>query len=158
MSVTHTDVPAPGHSVPAAQTEGPVGSTGGAPLPWVGGLTVPVTRVDADVCPVGDVLRRIGEKWSVLVIVLLGDRPRRFNELHRAIDGISQRMLTRTLRMLAQDGLVHREVTPTVPPSVEYSLTPLGRTLLVPLSALADWAFQHGGEIAAARRLDVDGE
>ncbi|APU16828.1 MULTISPECIES: winged helix-turn-helix transcriptional regulator [Actinoalloteichus] len=158
MSVTHTDVPAHERYVPAEDAMSAADATGAAPLPWVGGLTVPMGPVEPAVCPVGDVLRRIGEKWSVLVIVLLGDRPRRFNELHRAVDGISQRMLTRTLRTLVQDGLVHREVTPTVPPSVEYSLTPLGRTLLVPLSALADWAFEHGPEIAAARSRGVDDE
>ncbi|WP_243064242.1 helix-turn-helix domain-containing protein [Humibacter sp. RRB41] len=104
-----------------------------------------------EACPVTDVLRRVGDKWSVLVIVLLGKRPYRFNELHRGIETISQRMLTRTLRGLETDGLVHREVFPTVPPSVEYSLTRLGETLLVPLSALADWAVEHRPEIATAR-------
>jgi DNA-binding HxlR family transcriptional regulator len=96
-------------------------------------------------------LRRIGDKWTVLVVVLLGKRRYRFNELHRSVEGISQRMLTRTLRALEQDGLVDREVHPTVPPSVEYGLTPLGETLLQPLSALADWAVAHGEEIAASR-------
>nr|WP_239157464.1 helix-turn-helix domain-containing protein [Actinocatenispora thailandica] len=115
-------------------------------------LPNPVPAAEHEQCPVTDVLRRVGDKWSVLVIVLLGTRPYRFNELHRGIETISQRMLTRTLRGLEADGLVHREVHPTVPPSVEYSLTPLGRTLLVPLSALADWAVQHQPEIAAARR------
>jgi DNA-binding HxlR family transcriptional regulator len=117
-----------------------------APLPS------PVPAEEYEQCPVTDVLRRVGDKWSVLVIVLLGKRSYRFNELHRGIETISQRMLTRTLRGLAADGLVHREVFPTVPPSVEYSLTPLGRTLLVPLSALADWVVQHRAEIAAARQ------
>jgi DNA-binding HxlR family transcriptional regulator len=73
------------------------------------------------------------------------------NELHRAIEGISQRMLTRTLRGLETDGLIHREVFPTVPPSVEYSLTSLGRTLLEPLSALANWAVEHEKDINEAR-------
>jgi DNA-binding HxlR family transcriptional regulator len=117
----------------------------GTPLPS------PVPADEYGACPVTDVLRRIGDKWSILVIVLLGRRAHRFNELHRGIEAISQRMLTRTLRGLETDGLVHREVFPTVPPSVEYSLTPLGRTLLLPLSALADWAVEHQGEIAAAR-------
>ncbi|OLF10692.1 transcriptional regulator [Actinophytocola xinjiangensis] len=116
-----------------------------APLPS------PVPSEEYERCPVTDVLRRVGDKWTVLVIVLLGRRPYRFNELHRDIENISQRMLTRTLRGLETDGLVHREVFPTVPPSVEYSLTPLGRSLLVPLSALADWVIDHRGEIAAAR-------
>jgi DNA-binding HxlR family transcriptional regulator len=86
------------------------------------------------------------------VIVLLGDGPRRFNDLHRGIEGMSQRMLTRTLRNLEIDGMVHREVIPTVPPGVEYRLTPLGRGLLIPLSALADWAVEHAEDIAQARR------
>jgi DNA-binding HxlR family transcriptional regulator len=114
-------------------------------------LPSPVPADEYEACPVTDVLRRVGDKWSVLVIVLLGKRPYRFNELHRGIETISQRMLTRTLRGLETDGLVHREVFPTVPPSVEYSLTRLGETLLVPLSALADWAVEHRPEIATAR-------
>ncbi|MET8046241.1 helix-turn-helix domain-containing protein [Streptosporangium sp. NPDC005286] len=93
----------------------------------------------------------MGDKWSMLLVVLLGRRPHRYNELHRAIEGISRRMLTRTLRSLETDGLVRREVHPTVPPSVEYSLTPLGRTLLQPLSALADWAVRHEAEINEVR-------
>lgn len=114
-------------------------------------LPSPVLAEEYEQCPVTDVLRRVGDKWSILVIVLLGKRPYRFNELHRGIDGISQRMLTRTLRGLETDGLVHREVFPTIPPSVEYSLTPLGESLLVPLSALADWVVEHRAEIATRR-------
>ncbi|THV42530.1 winged helix-turn-helix transcriptional regulator [Glycomyces buryatensis] len=122
-----------------------------APLPD------PVPVGEYERCPVTDILRRVGDKWSILVIVLLGKRPYRFNELHRGIEVISQRMLTRTLRGLETDGLVHREVFPTKPPSVEYSLTPLGRTLLAPLSGLADWAVEHGPDIMAARAaLDLD--
>lgn len=129
MSGTHTEVPV----------------LVSAPLPD------PVPAEEYERCPVTDVLRRVGDKWSILVIVLLGKRPYRFNELHRGIEGISQRMLTRTLRGLEADGLVHREVFPTNPPSVEYRLTPLGRTLLDPLSALAEWAVEHAGDIAASR-------
>nr|WP_017593872.1 helix-turn-helix domain-containing protein [Nocardiopsis potens] len=117
-----------------------------APLPS------PVPAGEHERCPVTDLLRRVGDKWSVLVIVLLGRGPRRFNGLHRGIEGISHRMLTRTLRSLEGDGLVRREVFPTVPPGVEYGLTSLGRSLLEPLSALADWAVEHEGEIAEARR------
>ncbi|WP_345434811.1 helix-turn-helix domain-containing protein [Actinoallomurus vinaceus] len=84
-------------------------------------------------------------------MILLGKRSYQFNELHRSIESISQRMLTRTLRGLERDGLVSRTVHPTVPPTVEYDLTPLGRTFLGPLSALADWAVVHGPDIAAAR-------
>ncbi|MEU5849846.1 winged helix-turn-helix transcriptional regulator [Saccharopolyspora shandongensis] len=96
-------------------------------------------------------LHRIGDKWSVLLLILLARAPHRYNELHRSIDGISQRMLTRTLRTLESDGLVSREVHATVPPSVEYALTSLGRSLLEPLSALANWAVQHEPEIQQAR-------
>src|SRR5882724_7447038 len=97
-------------------------------------LPAPVPADEYEQCPVTDVLRRIGDKWTVLVIVLLGKRRYRFNELHRSIQGISQRMLTRTLRVLEHDGLVHRTVHATVPPSVEYSLSDLGGSLLTPLS------------------------
>jgi DNA-binding HxlR family transcriptional regulator len=103
-------------------------------------------------CPVTDVLRRVSDKWTLLLIALLGQQPYRFNELHRAVESISQRMLTRTLRALESDGLVEREVFPTLPPSVEYRLTPLGVSLLEPLSALAGWAVDHHADIEAARR------
>lgn len=114
-------------------------------------LPIPVPSGEHEQCPVTDILRRVGDKWTVLVIVLLGRQPYRFNALHRSIQGISQRMLTRTLRTLADDGLISREVFPTVPPSVEYSLTPLVRSLLIPLSSLADWAIAHQDDIARAR-------
>ncbi|WP_326819489.1 winged helix-turn-helix transcriptional regulator [Streptosporangium sp. NBC_01756] len=114
-------------------------------------LPLPVTAQEHGACTVTDVLRRVGDKWSVLIVVLLGRGPRRFNELHRMIEEISQRMLTRTLRGLERDGLVMRTVHPTVPPSVEYALTDLGMTLLGPLSAVADWAVDHGADIASAR-------
>jgi DNA-binding HxlR family transcriptional regulator len=100
---------------------------------------------------VSDVLARVGDKWSVLVVTLLGKGPRRFNELRRAIGGISQRMLTLTLRGLERDGLVTRTVLPTVPPRVDYDLTPLGRDLLVPVSALGEWAIRNQPKIARAR-------
>ena len=113
------------------------------------GLPAPA-EVVAD-CPVREVLDRVGDKWSVMVIVLLGQRTHRFNELHRTIEGISQRMLTLTVRALEHDGLVSRTVHASVPPRVDYELTELGRTLLVPLGALADWANTHRGDIQAAR-------
>ncbi|MFE5853071.1 winged helix-turn-helix transcriptional regulator [Streptomyces sp. NPDC056500] len=119
-------------------------------------LPRPVPTDEFAACPVGDVFRRVGDKWSMLLVILLGQRPHRYNELHRAVEGISQRMLTRTLRSLETDGLVRREVHPTVPPSVEYSLTPLGSTLLEPLSALADWALRHETEINEARSRHRD--
>jgi DNA-binding HxlR family transcriptional regulator len=106
-------------------------------------LPEPVPAGEYESCPVTDLLRRLGDKWTLVLIVLLGRRPYRFNELHRAVEGISQRMLTRTLRTLEHDGLVEREVFPTVPPAVEYRLTPLGISLLEPVSALADWAVEH---------------
>jgi DNA-binding HxlR family transcriptional regulator len=100
---------------------------------------------------VSGILQRIGDKWSVLIISRLGDGPRRFNEIKRMIGGISQRMLTLTLRNLERDGLVSRTVTPTVPPRVDYALTDLGRDLLVPVAALGEWAIQHTSCIEAAR-------
>lgn len=116
------------------------------------GLPMPVTAQEYEQCPVTGMLHRIGDKWTLLVLALLGRRPHRFNELHRNIQGISQRMLTRTLRALEQDGIVQRTVFPTVPVSVEYSITDLGQSLLVPLSAIADWIVAHHAEIAAARQ------
>ncbi|BBB99556.1 DNA-binding HxlR family transcriptional regulator [Bradyrhizobium japonicum] len=100
---------------------------------------------------VASVLSRVGDKWSVLVIMLLRDGPRRFNELKRTINGISQRMLTLTLRGLERDGLVTRTVFPTIPPRVDYELTDLGRGLAVPVMALGEWAFAHLPEIEGAR-------
>ncbi|WP_239160602.1 winged helix-turn-helix transcriptional regulator [Virgisporangium ochraceum] len=117
----------------------------------VGPLPVPVPSAEYDACPVTELFRRFGDKWTLLIVVLLGQRPHRFNELHRTVEGISQRMLTRTVRILERDGLIARTVHATAPPSVEYDLTPLGRTLLHPLSTLADWAVAHGAEIASAR-------
>lgn len=103
------------------------------------------------ICPVRDVLDRIGDKWSVLVVLRLGRRKERFRSLLRAVDGISQRMLTVTLRALERDGLVHRQVFDTRPPSVEYSLTPLGRSLLGTIDALARWAVDNEASVNAAR-------
>jgi DNA-binding HxlR family transcriptional regulator len=103
-----------------------------------------------------EVLSRVGDKWSVYVVGLLGAGPKRFSELKRTIEGISQRMLTLTLRGLERDGLVTRTVFPSVPPRVDYELTPLGHTLLAPVRALADWAQANGQEIHAARaRFDA---
>ena len=102
-------------------------------------------------CPIRDVLDQIGDKWSTLLILFLGERAHRFGELRRAVPDISQRMLTQTLRDLQRDGLVSRHVYPTVPPSVEYRLTPLGRSLLEPLSHLTRWAESHHPEIRLAR-------
>lgn len=97
-------------------------------------------KFDASRCPVRDVLDRIGERWATLVLVALARRPRRFNELNRAIPDVSKRMLTQTLRGLERDGLVTRTVFPTKPPSVEYALSRLGASLLDPLAGLIGWA------------------
>jgi DNA-binding HxlR family transcriptional regulator len=102
-------------------------------------------------CRAREVLDRVGDKWSLLVISLLGERTRRFTELRRSIDGISQRMLTVTLRGLERDGLVTRTVHATVPPRVDYALTPMGRTLLDTVRSLVEWADSHVPEIDAAR-------
>ncbi len=105
----------------------------------------------ADCRAISDVLARIGDKWSVLVVSRLGAGSMRFNELRRSIGGISQRMLTLTLRGLERDGLVTRTVFPTIPPRVDYALTSLGRDLLEPVSALGEWATRNQAKIARAR-------
>lgn len=111
-----------------------------------------------DRCGGADVLRRVGDKWSVYVIHILGAAGTlRFSELLRRIHGLSQRMLTVTLRGLERDGLVRRTMYPEVPPRVEYSLTPLGATLRGVVGPLLDWSLAHRAEIEAAR-LRYDGE
>jgi DNA-binding HxlR family transcriptional regulator len=100
----------------------------------------------------GEVLARVGDKWTVQVIVELGEGPLRFNELRRAITGVSQRMLTLTLKNLERDGLVSRTVTPSVPPRVDYALTDLGRSMLAPVQALGEWAAAHIPAMDAARK------
>ncbi len=111
----------------------------------------PNAHLGSDCRGVAAVLSRVGDKWSVLVIMLLGDRPRRFNELKRMIGGISQRMLTLTLRGLERDGLVTRRIYPTIPPRVDYALTDLGRSLCVPVIALGEWVQGHLDQIDDAR-------
>jgi DNA-binding HxlR family transcriptional regulator len=106
----------------------------------------------AAACPSRQVLDRIGDRWTVLVVVSLADGPRRFGELDRQIDGVSQKMLTQTLRGLERDGLVTRTVYAQVPPRVEYELTHVGRTLIEPLSALTEWARTHMPGIEESRR------
>jgi DNA-binding HxlR family transcriptional regulator len=125
MSPRHTEVPTPPR--PAAVTCAP------------------------EECPVREVLDRVGDKWSVQVVGVLGRGTHRFRELQRAVDGISQRMLTRTLRGLERDGLVTRTVYPTVPPRVDYALTDLGHSLLGSVLGLERWANAHRGDIVAAR-------
>ncbi|UYM07393.1 winged helix-turn-helix transcriptional regulator [Solicola gregarius] len=102
-------------------------------------------------CDVRQILDRIADKWSLLVISLLEERTMRFNELRREIDGISQRMLSVTLRHLERDGLVQRTIYPEVPPRVEYRLTPLACTLLGTIQSLVHWTEEHQEEIARAR-------
>ena len=109
-------------------------------------------HVPEDCRAVSEVLARVGDKWSVLVVVMLGDGPKRFNALRRSIGGISQRMLTLTLRALERDGLVTRTVFPTIPPRVDYALTELGRSLLTPVGALGTWALENQARIQMARQ------
>jgi DNA-binding HxlR family transcriptional regulator len=111
----------------------------------------PLAHEGADCRGVASILARVGDKWSVFVIMLLGDGPRRFNEIKRMVGGISQRMLTLTLRGLERDGLVTRTVFPTIPPRVDYELTDLGRGLWQPVEALGKWASDHQSEIEGAR-------
>jgi DNA-binding HxlR family transcriptional regulator len=115
-------------------------------------VTAPIHDPRSTDCrKVSQVLARIGEKWSVLIIMTLAEHPCRFSDLKRMIGGISQRMLTLCLRGLERDGLVRRTVFPVVPPRVEYQLTPLGRSLCEPVTALGTWARSHLAEIDAAR-------
>src|ERR1700751_309459 len=125
MEPEHTRVPAPRHQ--------------------------PHAHEGADCRAVASVLARVGDKWSVLLIMMLGDGPKRFNELKLMIGGISQRMLTLTLRGLERDGLVTRSVFPTIPPRVDYELTDLGRGLAKPVMALGEWAMAHRDKIEGAR-------
>jgi DNA-binding HxlR family transcriptional regulator len=117
-----------------------------------GVTTKPEQHLPDDCREVGTILARIGDKWSVLVIMLLGDKPRRFNEIKRMVGGISQRMLTLTLRGLERDGLVTRTIFPTIPPRVDYELTELGRSLREPVQNLGSWAFENLPEIQTARQ------
>lgn len=103
-------------------------------------------------CPTRQILDRIGDKWAVLILLLLRDQPVRFNALRRAIDGISQKMLSQVLKSLERDGLIRRRAMPTVPVTVEYSITPLGTTLSAAIDPLRDWAEQNLKEVLAAQR------
>ena len=117
-------------------------------------LAAPCDPADGNMpmsCRAREVLQRVGDKWSVLVIDLLGQETKRFTELHRAIDGITARMLTVTLRGLERDGIVTRTIHPVIPPRVEYTLTPMGRTLLCTIGQLVAWTDTHLPEIEAAR-------
>lgn len=106
---------------------------------------------------VSEILNRVGDKWSVLIVATLADGSKRFNELRREIPSISQRMLTLTLRGLERDGLVSRTVTPTIPPRVDYELTDLGRSLQGPVMALAEWAMANIEAVYEAQaRFDAE--
>ncbi len=109
-------------------------------------------HVAEDCRAVSEVLARVGDKWTILVVSELGHGPKRFNEIRRALGSISQRMLTLTLRGLERDGLVTRTVFPTIPPKVEYELTKLGRSLLEPVSGIGLWARQNRSAIQDARK------
>jgi DNA-binding HxlR family transcriptional regulator len=118
-----------------------------------GTMMIPGTlRVPEDCRAVSEVLARVGDKWTVLVVSELGRGPKRFNEIRRGLGSISQRMLTLTLRGLERDGLVTRTVFPTIPPRVDYELTRLGRSLLEPVSGLGLWARRNRAAIEDARR------
>jgi DNA-binding HxlR family transcriptional regulator len=130
-----------GTSKSPSHRESTVDHGGADPFQWD-------TRED---CQVRQILDRIADKWSLLVIALLDNRRLRFTELRREIDGVSQRMLTVTLRSLERDGLVKRTVHPVVPPRVEYELTSLGRTLHTTIQSLVTWTEAHQEEIAQAR-------
>jgi DNA-binding HxlR family transcriptional regulator len=115
--------------------------------------TAPVLRgnpYQAD-CPTRRILDRIGDRWTVLIVSVLGEGDARFSELRRRIEGVSQKMLTQTLRGLERDGLVRRTVYPEVPVRVEYALTDAGRTLLEPLRALEEWSIEHLSDVSASQ-------
>lgn len=120
-----------------------------------GNKRVPTSQVvkhtEESCLPVRGVLSLVGDKWSILIVAILAGGTKRFSELQRSIEGISQRMLTRTLRELERSGLLTRTVEPTLPPSVYYSLTPLGETLLEPVKALTDWALANYPQMQKAK-------
>lgn len=111
----------------------------------------PQRGTSADCRPISQLLGRIGDKWTIMTITMLLDGPKRFNELRRLIGGISQQMLTRTLRALENDGFVSRKVYPTIPPQVEYSLTSLGKSLAEPLTQLTGWVLENIEEVERNR-------
>jgi len=116
-------------------------------------MTVQIPDRNSEDCrAVASILARVADKWTVLIVVLLGDGPKRFNEMKRMVGGISQRMLTFTLRGLERDGLVTRTVFPTNPPRVDYELTKLGSTLWEAVEPLGTWARAHLGEILKSRQ------
>ena len=138
----------PGHSFVSASAHAPRAEVTG--IQEQAAIHGPICR------SVAPVLNRVGDKWSMLIVMLLADGPKRFMELKRAIDGISQRMLTLSLRNLERDGLLTRHVTPSIPPRVDYELTELGLSLREPVQALGAWAMAHIECIRAAQaRFDA---
>jgi len=136
LSSKHTDVPAPERETATAAWASPCAT---------------VDHTPESCSRVAPILQRIGDKWSILIIVMLSGGPRRFNELKRQIGTVSQRMLTLSLRSLERDGLVTRTVTPSIPPRVDYALTPLGASLQGPVSAIGEWASANADAIEDAR-------
>jgi DNA-binding HxlR family transcriptional regulator len=116
------------------------------------------TDLQSALCLPRQALDLISDRWTMIVVKALAEGMHRYGELHRAIDGISQKMLTQTLRSLEHDGLVLRTVYPVVPPRVEYSLTPLGETLIEPIAAIGAWAEIHMDEILEARQQHTNGQ
>jgi DNA-binding HxlR family transcriptional regulator len=107
--------------------------------------------VMAAACPTRQVIGRVGDKWSLLVLYALSTDTKRFSQLRSEVEGISQKMLTQTLRAMQRDGLVHRHAYPTIPPKVEYRLTPLGQSLENAIAVVRQWAYTHMDEITASR-------
>ena len=142
---SEADVPSAAEAGSEADVPSAAEAAGGA------GTAATATGAHPTTCRAREVLQRVGDKWSVLVIDLLGQGTMRFTELHRAIDGITARMLTVTLRGLERDGIVTRTIHPVIPPRVEYALTPMGRTLLDTIGQLVSWTDSHLPEIEAAR-------
>lgn len=135
--------------MPVPRTSRPRPGTPGRVLAWLPDGK-PADTYSAP-CPSRAALDRIADKWTALIVGALANGTLRFSELREAVDGISEKMLTQTLRSLERDGLVGRTVHPTVPPKVEYRLTELGRTLEAPLGAVRDWAERYINDVNAAR-------
>jgi DNA-binding HxlR family transcriptional regulator len=119
--------------------------------PYVCCMSIEPQQLPADCRRAGDILARLGDKWTILLLMVLGDRRMRFTELHRTINGISQRMLTVTLRNLEHDGILIRTVYPTIPPRVEYELSDRGRSLKVALAPIGNWVMENQTDIEEAR-------
>ena len=119
-------------------------------------MTTEPQHVISDCRRVADILARVSDKWTILILMALGDRRMRFGELHRAVDGISQRMLTVTLRNLEQDGILTRTAYPTIPPRVEYEISERGRSLTVALAPIRDWVLDNQADVEQERERTSD--